>query len=414
MVETQEVSSVLNPIRAVKDAGAALYNAAYDHISNTSAAQLALEGVALSAGGLAVARVGRSLLAKDAAKLTDQLPEFGISMLPANRSAAGVNLRLGMTDSGIQRAVTVHLPPGFDPNKSTSMYYLLDGVQVGKPAGNMSGINGWGATADAFSAKATGQMVTVSVEQAVESAPKIYGIPIPGSIFGKPIPKLSSWNFDHGFLNKQSGFNDVDFVSRVVDRSQRTARVEGNYLVGFSDGGLLAHDVAATMRTGSIDGVATVASTMLKDSKLMPQPGVRGIFINMKDDPTVPLAGGAGPKLSKYLVLAGHKNILQSSPRLQELRYAEANGIKTAPAAADGVVAQAREYFLSPADTAKVKAFTITKPGAGHTWPGRAAGDGTSTSFTKTNGGIVSKEEFSANDVIVRFFEEGKKIQRRL
>ncbi len=30
------------------------------------------------------------------------------------------------------------------------MYYLLDGVQINKPAGNMAGINGWNATADAF------------------------------------------------------------------------------------------------------------------------------------------------------------------------------------------------------------------------------------------------------------------------
>jgi hypothetical protein len=61
-----------------------------------------------------------------------------------------------------------------------------------------------------------------------------------------------------------------------------------------------------------------------------------------------------------------------------------------------------------------VKAFTITKAGAGHTWPGRATGEGTSTGFTKANGNTVSHEEFPSNDIIVRFFEDGKKIQRRL
>ncbi len=279
----------------------------------------------------------------------------------------------------------------------------------------MAGINGWNATADAFQkTSSSGQIVTVSLEQAVESAPKIYGLPLPSSIFGKQIPRLSSWNFEHGFLNKKSGFNDVDFVSKVVDRMQPTAKVEGNYLVGFSDGGLLAHDVAATMKAGSIDGVATVASTIMKDSTLMPKPGIKGIFINMKDDPTVPLTGGPGPKLSKYLVMAGHRNVLNSAPMQQELRYAEANGLKALPHTTEGLVAQSREYFVSASDGAKVRAFTITKPGAGHTWPGRATGDGTSTGFTKSNGNTVSHAEFASNDIIVRFFEDGKKIHRRL
>lgn len=94
---------------------------------------------------------------------------------------------------------------------------------------------------------------------------------------------------------------------------QPTAKIGGNYLVGFFDGGLLAHDVAGTMKPGSIEGVATVASTIMKDSKLMPKPGVKRNFINMRDDPTVPLTGGSGPKLSKYLVMAGLRNVLNSA-----------------------------------------------------------------------------------------------------
>lgn len=386
MIEVQDESRVSSGRETIEQSGRSLYDAAYGHLKITP----------------------REI------QHGDDLSERSLQ-LPANRSPDGMDLKLRMTDSGIRRAVTVHLPPGYDPSRPTSMYYLLDGVQINNPSGNMAGINGWNATADEFQKKSPNrQIVTVSIGQAKESAAEIYGVSIPSSILGMQIPQLSSWNFDHGFLNKKPGFHDVDFVSKVVERMQKTAKVDENYLVGFSDGGLLAHDVAATMKPGSINGVATIASTMLRDSKLMPPPGVRGIFINMKDDPTVPLAGGPGPKLSKYLDWAGHSNILNSVPLMQESRYAEANGIRTGPKITEGAVAQSREYFVSQDDAAKVKAFTIKKPGAGHTYPGRATGEGTSTGFTKANGDTVSHTEFPANEIIVRFFEDGRKIQRRL
>ncbi len=104
----------------------------------------------------------------------------------------------------------------------------------------------------------------------------------------------SCWIFEHGFLNKKSGFHDAEFASKVVDSMQPTAKIEGNYLFGFSDGGWFAYNVADTMKVGSIDGVATVASTIMKDSKLTPKPCNKRIFINMRDALTVPLTGGPG------------------------------------------------------------------------------------------------------------------------
>lgn len=331
--------------------------------------------------------------------------ELGDYELPANSGDIGIDLAHTLMVDGRERRVTVHLPPGFNPQEPTSVYYLLDGVQTNNTAGNMPGINGWSRTADA------NNLVTVNLEQDYQSSLKAFGMPLPKSLFGKPIPNITSWSFDHGLLNRTRAIDDVAFFSDVHARMQQSMSVESNHIVTFSDGGALANEIAAQMPAGSIDGVANVAATTLRDTP-PPKPGIMGFFVNSIHDPTIPIDGGPGPQLTKWLPKVGQRNILRSQPGLQEARFAEANGLSPNPVITDTPVYTQRDYSVSPDDEVKVRAFRLKR--GGHTWPGRDTGDGTNTAFTQANGQTVSNEEFPTNDLIVRFFTRNRPIQRTL
>lgn len=400
--------------RTVSDAqetGHNLLSAAYDHVHNASTAQLAVEGVAVAAvAATAVALWRRPGALKTAATAikseAETLPELGKGMLPANLGRTGVDLRYAVKADNLTRAVTVHLPPGFKPEKPHSVYYLLDGVQVNNPAGNMLKINGWAKTADAH------QLVVVNLEQSELAAARIYGVTPPKSMFGKEIPRITGWNIDHGLLNKKPGFDDVNYFEAVYNGMHRSVWVRRDVPIGFSDGGAFAHLLAARMPQGSLDGIATVAGTVMKDSTALPKPGMKGFFVHSVHDPTIPIDGGAGPQLTRWLPKTGNSNIHQSRPLLQEARFAEANGITDAPKITDTAVYTLREYTTSASDQVKIQAFRLKK--GGHTWPGRESGEGTNTAMTKANGELVSREEFPTNELIVKFFEQGRTVKRSL
>jgi poly(3-hydroxybutyrate) depolymerase len=396
MLEQSEKLPTLSQMGAeLKATSENLFAHAYDHIHKASTSELVAEGA-----GVAVAAASayflRRLPAGNTARAVkealnapeDFLAELGAKPLPANATNAGVDLKYKISGDSFARKVTVHLPPNFAPDKPTSVYYLLDGVQTNNPAGNMLGINGWAKTADA------NNLVAVNVEQTEKSSLTAFGMHLPKSLFGKPIPNITSWSFDHGILNKTAGIDDAQSFASIHERMQNAMSVKLNNLVSFSDGGALANQLAAVMPEGSIHGVANVASTVMKDAPAI-KPGIKGFFVNSMHDPTIPIDGGAGPQLTKWLPKVGHRNILQSLPQQQEIRFADANDLPLTPKITDTPVYTQKEYGVSEDDSAKVIAFKLKK--GGHTWPGRDTGDGTSTSFTKANGDTVSHAEFPTN-----------------
>ncbi len=339
-------------------------------------------------------------------KVADKvLTELGSSRLPFNQTETAIELKYKLTVDDLARRVTVHLPPGFSPDKPTSVYYLLDGVQINNPAGNMLGINGWARTADARN------IVAINLEQAEQSSLKVFGHRLPESIAGKSIPNVTSWSFEHGLLNKTAGVDDVKFFTTVYGQVQKSMNVKANNIVAFSDGGPLANAIAAEMPEGSLNGVANVAGTIMKDAPV-PKPGIKGFFVNSKLDPTIPVDGGPGPQLTKWLPKIGQRHILDSEPGLQPIRYAEANGLSLTPKITETPVYIQKDYVTTTGDSEKVRAFLLKK--GGHTWPGRDLGDGTNTALTNANGATVSRAEFSTNDRIVEFLEKGVPIKRTL
>ena len=397
----------------IKHTSEHLFKQAYDHVHNASTTELVVEGAGVAAAAASLYFLKRLPDAKNARTLKEALTapeellaELGAKPLPVNASDVGVDLKYKVSGEDATRKVTVHLPPNFAPDKPTSVYYLLDGVQTNNPAGNMLGINGWAKTADAHN------LVAVNVEQSEKSKLTAFGMGLPKSIFGKPIPNITSWSSEHSILNKTTGIDDVRSFEAIHARMQDSMSVKANNLVTFSDGGTLANQLATTMPEGSIQGVANIASTIMKDAPATIKPGIKGFFANSEHDPTIPIDGGAGPKLTKWLPKVGHANMLKSSPGLQEIHYARANDLPATPIITDTPVYVQKEYGVSDGDNAKVLAFRLKK--GGHTWPGRDTGEGTNTSFTRANGDTVSHAEFPTNDRIVQFFENGGTIARSL
>ena len=392
------------------ESGEHLLNAAYDHYTQASTTQLVAEGATVAAFAAAVYLTHRSL--RPAAEIGnllhgsgETLAELGTERLSTNLGDKGLDLNFRVSVNDIARQATVHLPPGFNPDKPTSVYYLLDGVQVNHPAGNMLGINGWRRTAD------THNLVAVNLDQAPKSSLRVFGLPLPSSIAGKPIQNITSWSFDNGILNRTSSIDDVKFFSTVHERIQRSMDVKANNIVSFSDGGALANTLAAKMPEGSLNGVANVAGTIMRDAPT-PKPGIKGFFVNSIHDPTIPIEGGPGPKLTKWLPMLGQRNILKSAPELQEARYAEANALSPTPIVTETPVYRQLDYVTSAEDSVIVRAFRLNK--GGHTWPGRDVGEGTNTALTKANGDTVSHADFPTNELIVKFFESGARIKRTL
>jgi poly(3-hydroxybutyrate) depolymerase len=337
------------------------------------------------------------------------LEELGQASLPANPTERGVDLKYKLTVGGLSRQVNVHLPPRFDPTTPTEAYYLLDGVVINNPAGNMLGINGWAKTADQHG------FVAAGLEQSTASTVRPFGITIPSSIFGKAIPSATSWsipkNLGSGLLNPTRGINDVDFFAATHGALANSMNVESNNIVTFSDGSSLANAVAAYMPVGSIDGVANVAGTIMRGNPA-PKAGIKGFFVNSELDPTMKIEGGPGLGATKHLAKIGLRNIFNSRPLDQAPRYAEASGLNPTPTVTDTDSFIQQSYALSPAEEATVTAFRL-KIG-GHTWPGRATGDGTNTALTDINGQTLTQTQFDTNNLIVEFLRRGRTIQRTL
>lgn len=405
MFEQKLTPASLN-ITEMEETSRRLLHGAYEKFHNSSSMQLATEGLALASMLASVYYLRRA--PQGVVKLIDEaeqpLAELGSSLLPFNFSKSGVDLRYQFTEANLVRRLTVHLPPGFRPDQETSVYYLLDGVQINNPAGNMLGINGWSRTADARN------IVAVNLEQSNKSSLTAFGMPLPKSLAGRALPNITSWSFEHGLLNKTAGVDDVKSFRYMYNLIEKSMTVKAHNIVAFSDGAPLANAIAAQMPERSLNGVANVAGTIMKDAQ-SPKPGIKALFVNSRHDPTLPLEGGPGSRLTKWLPKIGHRHIINSAPELQPIRYAEANGIPLTPKITETPIYTQKDYLPAAGSNAAVRAFILKK--GGHTWPGRDIGEAANTAFTKANGATISHAEFPTNSLIVDFLEK-RPIERTL
>ncbi len=108
------------------------------------------------------------------------------------------------------------------------------------------------------------------------------------------INRMLTWDAIHccGYA-ATNGVNDLGFISDLVDELIRTYPIDPNrvYVVGFSNGGMLAQLIGITMP----DRIAAIGAVMggLFGDETSPRMPVPAILINGGRDHIVPMAGGA-------------------------------------------------------------------------------------------------------------------------
>ncbi|HEY9716673.1 MAG TPA: hypothetical protein V6C69_04335 [Trichormus sp.] len=286
-----------------------------------------------------------------AAKLDSGTAELSHITFPhLNQQSADFTFQV---NSGAElRSVNVHLPPNFDPAKPTPAYILMDGAQYGDPEGEMLSGYHWADTAD------RNGFAAVSLVQSEASH-----MPLPPKL-AKMFPEHSTWRSQYGLVEPSQSVDDVGYFGSVLAGLKHAMNLDKLNLVGFCDGGCLAHGLATRL---PLNGIATVGSTTFKDSKLLPLAGARGFFATMKDDLIIPEAGGPGRTFGKFLAQNGQTKILNSAPLEQGNVYARANGLVVGNTM-DMLGGSARTW-VQPG-TRETGVIELSLNEGGHNWPG--------------------------------------------
>jgi len=323
------------------------------------------------------------------ASLLPELNEANINALNAGQTTA-----FKLMSEGQWRQVDVHLPRGYSPDGSPKdMLIGLDGLVMNKQPG-MAGTNGLAAQAD------KSDFIGVFPHaQSFRLFPKV---------------NLTAWQAEGaGFLTPGSWlvpkgkFNDLTFIGDVERTMKATLPVRSTAVAGFSEGGNVAHQVAAALGPERIQGVAAVQSTIMGREAAAPA-GLRVLALHGNEDPTIPLTGGSGG-LTKILSTLGHKNIETSNPSAQVSRYLEPNGFEGPATISNGPDFVQSIYPAAQSKNGGEVRF-IELLGGKHAWPNRSTTESADKSvLAGLNGGPSA---FDVNSQIADFVLAGKSSQQ--
>jgi poly(3-hydroxybutyrate) depolymerase len=297
----------------------------------------------------------------------------------------GTELKYPVNVDGDGRAVTVHLPPRFNPEKPTPIYYLADGAQYKDPTGEMLDGYHWATTAD------DNHFVAAALVQGSKS-----GLEVLDERLLRLAPKNTTWRTAHGFLNPTDKVNDITYFDRVHDGLTRAMKIDQVNFIGFCDGGNLGHALAAKT---PFNGVATVGGTRMRDITPTPLPGIRGFFTTMEDDQVIPPGGGSGKAFGKFLIKLGQNNIVRSQPLEQAPMYAEVNGLRPGQYTATATATE-RPWLTVEGN---VGALELSLKTGGHNWPGTVFDKATLTVARQ----VSPETAISFNQRIVDYLSEG-------
>jgi|GEM_PF-1535083 len=242
-----------------------------------------------------------------------------------------------ITIDGQLRTYKVHVPPGYTPDKPMPAVVMLHGITE---------------NADSF-AERTRMNEKGDKEGFITVYPE-----------GNPLLRdkdhlawnVANWDIFHPARKA----DDVEFVGKVIDRIGQELSVDANrtYLAGFSNGGMLAQQVAA-QKSDKLAAVALVGAA-LSGKDRAPVNGLSVIDIHGTLDPVVPYDGWDN---SLRLV-----SMLPVSFTSDFWRHAD--GIDN-----DGVESHKKGVIVkdsvNPTNGMEVKQIGII--GGMHTWPGQAA-----------------------------------------
>jgi polyhydroxybutyrate depolymerase len=256
---------------------------------------------------------------------------------------------------GTMRSYKVHVPPEYKPGVPMPSVIMLHGISE---------------DADSF-AELTNMNAKADKEGFITIYPE-----------GNPIMHNDThlaWNVPNwGIFHPARHADDVAFVGDVIDSATKQLSIDPNrtYVAGFSNGGMLAQEVAAK----NSDKVAAVAlvGTALSGKDAEPAQGVSVIDIHGTDDPVVPYQNWDN---SLHLV------------KMQPVSYTsqfwkKADGI-------DSPGTETKDGNLVLKDSVNTKTGMEVKQigviGGTHTWPSAGAED-------------LADQSFNATDEIWNFF----------
>lgn len=355
-----------------------VYNFGKNAVTDPSSSEA---GIALITG---TAIVG-SILAYRQRLAGMAVKELAGGVLPeASTLMPGLTTRSFMSE-GLAREYSVYVPStikGLGKGQASPVLMALDGLTVRNPAGSMGTVNGLNALAER------------------EGFIAVY--PRPQT---RVLGQISAWN--PGLLNPNAAYSDSKYLLGVLDDLGKTGLpIDSRQVYGatFSEGAIALNQAA---QSGRFAGVFNMSGTMLKSEA--PAVGVKqNIVVRGELDPTLPAIGGPGPN-SNLLTRLGHNRILESEPAQHAWRLAQANGFKGAPTVIEHPFV--RETIYPGAQTAtgaEVKEYVIKAPYGGHSWAGRAGGDGTESAVSGRNGPLTPGAVFDANSKIAEMIRQGK------
>jgi len=168
---------------------------------------------------------------------------------------------------GIPRHYQLHVPPNYDQSKPMPLVIVLhghgqDGSDIEKAAG--------------IDAKADKEGFIVAYPDATRW-------------FGNK--QLSAWDTDNGLVPPGADVDDVGFLNKVIDNSQSQLSVDQKrtYLVGVSNGGMMAYKAAAEL-SDKIAAVVDISGAM-SGTESKPNSPVSVLSIVGTADGVVPPSG---------------------------------------------------------------------------------------------------------------------------
>jgi len=263
---------------------------------------------------------------KDIHKYIDNVRDF----------SSKVTDRKGDTDytltlQGRQRDVTVHVPPSYDGSHPMPMVVMLHGFMQDKDD-------------------------IARVSEFKQKADKEGFIAVFPNATGWLGDHLRWWNVGKNQLYRS---DDVDFIRQLTEVIPEKVNVDSDrvYLVGFSNGAMMAQEAAARLND-RIAAVASVSGGMLnKQDK--PKGDMNALLIHGGLDEIIPASGGM------LVSLVGAPRVLSALKAFEV--WADANGIK--PTLWKNSSEPIQTY--SAVDTSSGREVTFYNLKAGnHDWPG--------------------------------------------
>ena len=254
-----------------------------------------------------------------------EAPNNGQSAPPENPN----ELRSSFQINGTRRNITFFIPDSLDTKKRILLLALHGGGGDAKGMANVSGFN--------------------------QLAQKH------GFMVGYPQGFDKRWS--DGRTTSARGIDDISFFQEIIDMVKKNKIAKKVYIVGISNGGLMAQRIACEL-SASIDGVATVAATMAKNTleSCFPSHSIPVLRIHGNKDKFIPFQGGEMP--------FGMKGKVASHQELDNLwsRVNNCNGdwkiTRISNRNNDGTTSQVKSKSCEK----KVEMIEIKN--GGHTWPG--------------------------------------------